>query len=402
MEFDVCYFFVFLGVLRIFHRQQNLAYPIDILSSLYLLWATFARRFLLHNTQVALWGIDICSAIMSERRLIKDYLMVSLASWIASSILEYTSSVRFIMLFGRLTSGGNLEIRLSRSRKAVLLAALLCTINSLLLTSMLRGAVQQSVKNVSPDFSVYIFSTIALVMRLLRQCMEGFTFIAGIATRDFRWRNSNSEVLFGHIALSSFALLIHSSVITHTFIAQETAIRGVEHYIVLFSLCTDVVFRIIVCLWATSNSTCFVRLVEYLHPRATVYPPIFIPPPHQHLTDSDPHGQCSELAAQHIAYRCSQTLPVIQPFLDDSRLSQPSSCTHSEDSTHSVDELTGAPFALCRLETIARRNRDQSPAIVICPPPQGKLLALQSQKADVVVPPLLSLPPNQCSELVVS
>ena len=130
MEFDVCYFFVFLGVLRIFHRQQNLAYPIDILSSLYLLWATFARRFLLHNTQVALWGIDICSAIMSERRLIKDYLMVSLASWIASSILEYTSSVRFIMLFGRLTSGGNLEIRLSRSRKAVLLAALLCTINS--------------------------------------------------------------------------------------------------------------------------------------------------------------------------------------------------------------------------------------------------------------------------------
>ena len=138
----------------------------------------------------------------------------------------------------------------------------MCIVNSLYLTLILWGAVQKSFENVSEDESVLVFLTLAAIMRLIHQFMEGLTFIAGITTREFEWRNSKSKKLFGHIAFSSFVLLVHSSTLTYTFANQERKVWGLSQYTIFVQLWTDVIFRLFVCGWATFNSCCFAKATE--------------------------------------------------------------------------------------------------------------------------------------------
>ena len=345
VEFSVCSFFVFLGVLRICRRHKKLAYCLDILSSIYLLWATLTRSSYLHNTRVAQWTIDVCSAITSERGLIKDYLFVSIASWISSLFLELTSSVRFIKLFGDLLGGRHPGMRWSHCRKAVLLTACFCTLNSVFLTMILRGAVKKSVANVSDDTSVFIIQNLATFMRFTRQCIEGAIFIVGIATRAFRWQNSRSEVLFGSIAFSSFVLLIHSSVLMNAFSQQEAQFRGVEHYAVLVSLCTDVVFRFVVCAWALCNS----RVGNIPRP----YQPEDRRLPHS------PHDLCTQCALLEDRHNIMTPTPhpMIQPFpappLDTPSPAPPPLPGEAVDYSDPVS--VGEPLPLCRLETLPQQ-----------------------------------------------
>lgn len=266
MEFDVCLLFVYLGALRSFFKHQRWAYVLDVLSSLYLLWATFTRQSYRRNSPVALWGKDICIAATSDKSLIYDYLAVSIASWLASTFLECTSSARFVKLYTtRLAKFTRFsQLKLSHSRLVVLVTTIFCTVNSLFLTLILWGAVQQSLENVSQDSSVVVFLTIAAIMRLVRQFMEGLTFIAGIATRDFKWKNSNAECVFGRISFSSFILLLHSSVLTYAFCDQETKVWSVKQLCIFVALCIDVIFRLIVCVWATYNSCCFIQATHFL------------------------------------------------------------------------------------------------------------------------------------------
>ena len=345
VEFNVCSFFVFLGVLRICRRHKKLACCLDILSSVYLLWATFTRSYYVHSTQVAQWTIDVCSAITSDRGLIRDYLFVSIASWISSLFLELKSSARFVKLFGNVISGGlHPGIRWSRCRKAVLLTASLCTLNSVFLTMMLRGAVKQSLTNVSEDASIFIIQNLATFMRFTRQCMEGAIFIVGIATRAFRWKNSHSEVLFSGIAFSSFVLLIHSSVLMNTFSKQETQFRWVQHYAVLASLFADIVFRFVVCIWALCNSNIpCPKQPENRHPprTQTVAPNYCI--------------QCALLAYRHL----TQTpQPMIQPFpeLPRDTLPSPPPSPSSEAVDYSDPVSVDGPFPLCRLEIVPQQE----------------------------------------------
>lgn len=266
MEFDICLLFVYLGALQSFYKHQRWAYVLDFLSSLYLLWATFTRQSYRRHSLVAQWGKDICVAATSDQSLIYDYLAVSIASWLASTFLECTSSARFVKLYTtRLTRFTRFsQLRWSHSRLVVLVTTIFCTGNSLLLTLILWGAVQQSLENVSQDSSVVVFLTIAAIMRLFRQFMEGLTFIAGIATRDFRWKNSNAELVFGRISFSSFILLLHSSVLTYAFCDQETKVWSVKQLCIFIALCIDVIFRLIVCVWATYNSCCFIQVTHFL------------------------------------------------------------------------------------------------------------------------------------------
>ena len=264
MEFYVCLLFVYLGALWSFFKHQRWAYVLDFLSSLYLLWATFTRQSYRRNSPVALWGKDICVAATSDQSLIYDYLAVSIASWLASTFLECTSSARFVKLYTtRLTKFTRFShLKLSHSRLVVLVTTIFCTVNSLFLTLILWGAVQQSVENVSQDSSVVVFQTIAAIMRLVRQFMEGLTFIAGIATRDFRWKNSNAEFVFGRVSFSSFILLLHSSVLTYAFC--ETKVWSIKQLCIFIALCIDVIFRLIICVWATYNSCCFIQATHFL------------------------------------------------------------------------------------------------------------------------------------------
>ena len=266
VEFDVCLCVVFFGVVRCVQRHKNVSYLLDFLSSSALLWATFFRQFYLHNTQVGQWASDACFAASSDRGLIYNYLAVTIVSWIASSYLEYTSVVRFTKFYStrlhRFTTRF-LELKLSRSRKFVLLMAIICTAVSLLLIVLTWGAVQRSFENVSRDTSVFVFLAIAAFTRLARQFMEGLTFIAGIATRDFKWRNSNAEDVLGRIAFSSFSLLIHTSILTYAFANQNAKVWGLKQYFTLIGLCIDMIFRFVVCVWATYNSCCYIKATNF-------------------------------------------------------------------------------------------------------------------------------------------
>ena len=270
MELDVCFFFVFLGSLLTFHRHRSSPYAqlLDVLSSAYLLYATFTREFYIRHTEVAQWRSDICSALSGDTALIYDYISISIVSWVASSFLEYTSSVSLVKLYMiqlrklRKITARFSQIEWSHGRFVVLVTASVCTVNSLCLTLILWGSVQKSFENVSEDVSVLVFLTLAAIMRLIRQSMEGLTFIAGIATREFEWRNSKSRKLFGRITFSSFVLLVHSSTLTYTFANQERKVWGLSQYTIFAGLWTDVIFRLFVCGWATINSCCFVKAKE--------------------------------------------------------------------------------------------------------------------------------------------
>lgn len=267
MEFDICLLFVYLGALNSFFKHQRWAYVLDFSSSVYLLWATFTRQSYRRSSPVAQWGEDACVAATSDKSLIYDYLAVSIASWLASTFLECTSSARFVKLYAtryykKFTRFS--QLKWSSGRLVVLVTTVFCTVNSLLLTLILWGAVQRSLENVSQDNSVVVFQTIAAIMRLFRQFVEGLTFIAGIATRSFRWKNSNAERVFGQISFSSFILLLHSSVLTYSFCDQEGKVWSVKRLSIFIALCTDVIFRLIVCVWATYNSCCFTRITNFL------------------------------------------------------------------------------------------------------------------------------------------
>jgi hypothetical protein len=112
--------------------------------------------------------------------------------------------------------------------------------------------------------SVWAFMTVAALMKLTHQLMEGFTFIIGIAVRDFKWRNSNSDKLFGQIAFSSFILLVYSSVLTYTFTNQEAKVWSAERCVIFVAICTDLLFHLAVFTWASYNSCCFSRITEFL------------------------------------------------------------------------------------------------------------------------------------------
>ena len=342
VEFLVCLFFVFLGVLHIRRRHKKLAYCLDIVSSVYLLSTTFIQHVYLHDTQVAQWTIDICSAITSERGLIKDYLFISIASWISSLFLELTSSVRFIKIFSNLVPGGvHPAARWSRSRKAVLLTASFCTLNSIFLTVMLSEAVKQSLANVSNDTFVFMILIVASSTRFIRQCIEGAILIVGIATRDMGWRNANSEIV--RVAFSSFVFFVHSSVLMNAFVKQETQFQGVAHYAVFVSLCADVGFRLVVCMWALCNS-------RFRRP----YQPEERRLPHSPHVAPDHCTQCTLLAVRHIT---PTPYPMIQPFPEPRLDTQPpASPPPSAVVDHSDPVRVGGPFRLCRLETFPQQE----------------------------------------------
>ena len=252
------------------HRTSLYVQLLDVMSSAYLLYSTFTRQFYLRNTEVAQWAKDICAALTGDGDLIYNYISLSIVSWIASSFLEYTSSVRLVKLYritvrrlGQLGTRFS-HIRWSYGRFIVILTATMCTVNSLALTLILWGSVHKSFENVSQDISVLGFLTVAALMRLLRQFMEGLTFIAGIAVEDFQWQNnsSQSKKLFGHTAFSSLVLLIHCSSLTYTFANQERKVWGAEQYAIFAGLWTDVIFQLVVCVWASFNSCCYAKLAR--------------------------------------------------------------------------------------------------------------------------------------------
>ena len=96
----------------------------------------------------------------------------------------------------------------------------------------------------------------------MRQFVESLAFIAGIVTRDFKWRNSREKKLMGRIAFSSFMLLIHTSVLTYTFCNPQ--VWSVDQLILFCLLLIDIIFRFVLCVWAALNSCCYARAKEYM------------------------------------------------------------------------------------------------------------------------------------------
>ena len=393
VEFTVCALAVFLGALRICHNKKKLAYCLYFVSSAYLLWATFYRQYYIHYTPVA-------DAIKSERSLIKDYLFVSMASWISSLFLESTSSARFLKLLRRIFSG-ECRVRWSCAMIAALVATTVCTVNSLYLTLKLEEAVKLSLRYVSNDLSVLGFLYVANKMRCIRQFMEGFTFITGIATE---WQNRTSTMLFGHIALTSFVLLVHHSILIHAFVTQKLHVWGVEHYFDLVALSVDVLFRLCVCLWAIRNSCFFANHVVHLDLETDVdhaqdemvVSSISITAhftPHNQL---DSHDQCSELVIQHLYHRCVHQLPLIQPFP-----------TPTDEIKHPLMEPivdVGAPFRLTSLETYPL-SPSESGYLLTSSTITGQQEHLSSKtllhtKAELVSPSNINVPSLRDSELV--
>ena len=267
MEFDICLFFVFFRTLVALNsrrcRSRLPAVIVDVLSSLLLLYSTYNRTLIIRNTDLSQWVSGLCAE--GAGALIYNYLVISMVSWIASSVLEFSSSLNLGKVYEtkqrRLTSRFS---SLNTGRFIVLMAATFCAIISLALTLVLWGFVQRSLGGLAEDATVLVFLTIAALLRLTRQLMEGVTLITGIATREFKWRNPNSQILFGRIAFSSFVLLIHSSSLTYTFATQEKKVWGAAQYTIFMGLCVDIVFRLFACSWATLNSCCLARLARLL------------------------------------------------------------------------------------------------------------------------------------------
>ena len=268
MEYDICLLFVFLGTLVALssskRRNSALAVAVEVLSSLYLLYATYNRNFIIKHTEIALWMSNVCSE--SAGALIYQYIIFSLVSWMASSFLECSSSFHLAKLSDMKLRSPTVfwNVRWSPSRFLVLMTATIFTVNSLALTLVLWSLVQKSLGTLAQDVTVLVVLTIAAFLRLLRQLMEGVTLITGIATREFKWRNPNSKILFGRIAFSSCVLLIHSSTLTYTFASQEKKVWGTTQYAVFMGLCVDIVFRLFACGWASLNSCCVSRFVCFL------------------------------------------------------------------------------------------------------------------------------------------
>ena len=269
MEFDIILFVVFLGTLVTLtrHRNSTLAFVGDLFSSFYLLYSTYNRTFILRHTGITHWVTDLCAE--GAGALIYDYIFFSVVSWMASSVLEYSSSLnlakleemklrRFFKTFSNISDW-------SFGRFVVLGITTLFTLNSLALSLVLWGFVQKSLGSLAQDVAVLTFLTIAAFLRLARQLMEGVTLITGIASREFKWRNRNSENLFRRLAFSSFVLLIHSSSLTYTFAYQEKKVWGSFEYTIFAALCVDVLFRLFVGGWAILNSCCWLKAVRLVN-----------------------------------------------------------------------------------------------------------------------------------------
>ena len=384
VEFDVCLLVVYMGILHLVHRHRKLAYVFDILSAACLLWATYTRQFYLQYTPVSQFASDVCAAFTGDRSLTYNYLVVTIASWIASTFLEYKGVVFLGKLYKTKLRRFSCRPCLSHGRMVVIATAAFCTINSLFLTLLFWGAVQKSLENVTLGISVWAFMTYAAFMKLIHQFMEGFTFIIGIAVRDFKWRNSNSDKLFGQIAFSSFILLVYSSVLTYTFTNQEAKVWSAERCIIFVAICTDLLFHLAVFTWASYNSCCFSRITELCQSHAVmmdlssfqrcidmfrdilqwlgILRQDFEPPPVQLETDIDYSMNEMVWPSMDIRYltrylirpltisqhSVTRTYFMIPPLTDS--LPLPLSSVHAIDHT---DDL-GIPYALCKWETFPR------------------------------------------------
>ena len=265
-EFNVILLVVYLGILKFIQHRKMVGYLLDFISSIFLLWATFTRQFYLRKTLVGQWATDICSVIQSDKELIYGYLAVSVVSWVSSSFIECNSIVYFMKLhFPRVRHFMRREVwlNMSWSRWAVLWFAFPCTINSLQLTLVLWSSVQHSFEYVSQDTSVLFFLTLAALLRLLRQFCEGLTFIVGIASSNFKLKNTKQEKLMGRIAFSSLTLLVHSGVLTNAFSVHPNPSWSKSSVITLSSLIIDMLFQFTVFCWAGINSSCFASMNEF-------------------------------------------------------------------------------------------------------------------------------------------
>lgn len=389
VEFIICALPVFLGALRICHTNKKLAYCLYFVSSAYLLWATFYRQYYLHYTPVA-------DAAKNEMSLIENYLFVSTASWISSLFLECTSSARFLSLLKTIFSG-EYRVRWSCSMVAALVATIFCTGISIYLTVKLEEAVKVSLRYVSDDLSVFRFLYIANRTRCFRQFMEGLTFIIGIATK---WENRTSKMVFGRIALTSFVLLFHHSILIYAFVTQKLHVWGVEHYVYLVALSVDVLFRLCVCLWATRNSCCFadrehlgLEMDDHAQ-REILAPSISNMANSTHRNQSILHDQCSELINQHLNRTCVYQLPTIQQFPPP-----PDEINHPLIES---DVAVGGPFPLTSLET---HPHSETSYLSMLSTVTGQLEHLSSntrlhRNAALVPPPNINVPLSRGSQLV--
>ena len=247
VEFDVLIPFVFLGALRICPRNRMLAYVLYAVASVYLLWATFSWHYYLHHTQVT------DKTVRTQRTVVKDFLFVTVASWMSCLFLEFTSLVRFIKHWRVIFPDGQIRWGFNMILPTL---TVLCTLNGLYLMLTLHEAVEKSLTSVSEDYYVFALLSLVTVTKGLRQCTESLAFFYRIAQRGFIWRNENdSEVsmIFFRIAFSSLILLIHGSVSTYDFSTQNKPVGP----LFLVALCIHVMFRLIVCCWALCNSCCF-------------------------------------------------------------------------------------------------------------------------------------------------
>ena len=241
MEFDITLFFVFLGVLVALssrkRRNSLFAVVLEILSSFYLLYATYNRNFIIKHTDIAQWISSGCSE--GAGALIYQYIIFSVVSWMASSLLEFSSSFHLAKLsYMKLRKSIRFtNFQRSSSRFVVLGATTIFTFSSLVLTLVLWGLVHKSLGLLAQEVTVLAFLTIAAFLRLIRQLMEGVTLITGIATGEFKWRNPNSKILFGRIAFSSFMLLIHSSSLTHICVTGEEGLGDQALCHICWTLC---------------------------------------------------------------------------------------------------------------------------------------------------------------------
>ena len=433
VEFYLCVTAVYMGILHLGRRHRKLANAFDILSAVYLLWATYTRQFYLHNTQVSQFAYDVCAAFTGDTTLLYKYLVVTIASWIASTFLEYKGIVFLKRLYTtKLRRLARSWPCLSHGRMVVLVTATFCTINSMFLTLLFWGGVQKSLENVTLGTSVWAFLTFAAFMKLSHQGMEGFTFITGIAVKDFKWRNSNSDKLFGQIAFSSLILLVYSSVLTHSFTNQEAKVWSAERCVIFVAICTDVVFHLVVFAWASYNSCCFATVTKFVREShavvtdpssflsyiaASMNPTTFrntcVAYIHQWLGRQQQNSEPLQVQLNDIDYAMDE---MVFPSIDIRHLTQhmTNSHTFTQDSckthvyfmippltqspdlfplplsrAHAIDHTddVGIPYALCKWENFPRYES-------IFP----EYYALQSQKAALIVPSI-TVPPLQHSPM---
>lgn len=134
----------------------------------------------------------------------------------------------------------------------ILMFTSICIINSLLLTLVIWGIVDDSVQQLFNNSeligntSVLIKSllTFAFLTRLLRQLMEGVLFLVDSAGEKSRWYNSKRMC---HGLFPSVTFLIQTFLVTFIYIHQH-------RFVVSCALVVDICFRITLSPWIFRNS----------------------------------------------------------------------------------------------------------------------------------------------------